>query len=119
MKNYYDAYVGTVKFDAYSRDTIKRIKFLIKTDKILKVILSAGVFASIFLNDKVLEVTYNITQTDWKLYFGAVGKSGAGFNHAIVLELSEAVLHYAYGDSFNNSLKGFWEGMYDAFYANQ
>ncbi len=116
MKEYYKANAGTVTFAAYSREKIEYIRLLAKRDKQLKAVLMVGVFANIFVNDKVLEVSYNVTSMDWNLYFDSVRSVSPTIAKRISNELEKAVIHYGAGDTFNKELRDFWEGMYDAFY---
>lgn len=102
--------VGLV-LDKKSSDAIKRINDKKKYGNALAVMLSAGVFSSIFTKSNSLQASYNITQTDWVLYARAMKSVPAITKRAIEKEVELMIIDYQLKS--NRKLLSFWKGIYE------
>lgn len=106
-----EAIVGLV-LDKKSSDTINRINNKKKYGNVLAVMLSAGVFSSIFTKNNSLQASYNITQTDWILYARSMKSVPAITKRAIEKEVKLMIIDYQLKNN-NRKLLSFWKGIYE------
>jgi hypothetical protein len=102
-----------LKLDEESQDAIKRLNNKNSAGKLLAVVLSAGVFSSIFTKSNSAQASFNILQTDWELYFKAMQAVPVITRHAIEKEVEYMIIHYQYNDSYDEKHLKFWKGIYN------
>lgn len=96
-------------FDKKSQDAFTRIQDKITDAKILGALTSIGVFNSIFLKSNVATASYNITATDWGLYFNGMAAIPKIVKTVIEREADLLVLEYELQN--NRNLRDFWDGI--------
>lgn len=96
--------------DNDSKEAISIINDKVRAGRALSLVLSAGVFAKIFLKSKPPQAAYNISQTDWSLYGRAMAAIPQITKMAIQRKAQFMILHYQVHN--NRKLLDFWRGIY-------
>lgn len=96
-------------FDKKSQDALERIKKQTNAGKMIGTLISIGVFNSIFLKSNGPTASYNITTTDWKLYF--TGMASIPKLVKDVIEREADLLATEYGIENNRKMRDFWDGI--------
>lgn len=96
-----------LKFDQRSIEGIERIKEIREISSALLIAMPVGVFANIFLGNKISEISFSIFSTDWERF----SKAMAGIP-AIVRREIEKEVDYQVLDHFSNpQQRAFWEAV--------
>jgi hypothetical protein len=96
-------------FDKKSQDALVRIQSKITDAKIIGSLTSIGVFNSIFFKSNGLTASYNIANTDWKLFVTGMSSIPRILRRVIEDEADMLILHYSTEN--NRNLSDFWKGV--------
>lgn len=95
--------------DARSIEAIQHIKSMKEVKNNLPLLLSAGVFANIFVGNNTLKISYNIKETDWELFAIAMRSFPSYAQNRIYNVAAEMATHH---DFYNNrKMVIFWRAI--------
>lgn len=101
--------VIAITLDKESIKALKRIEQRLAAGNALAAILSIGIFSSIFSRSNVPTAAFNITQTEWGLYFEAMQGIPAITRAAVEKDIDLMIIHYNIDYDYKHIQ--FWKGM--------
>ena len=103
--------ISGLVLDTESKEAIKRIRDIPRLGNMLAGSISSGVFANIFVNNNPPVASYNICQTDWKLYSEAMQGIPHITKRLVEREIDTMYWHYQMPGNYDYKHVKFWRGL--------